>query len=365
MDENNSLTAIFWDYENVGFSGENLSLFLSGLEEIKQKIRYPCLLKPGLGHIFFKEFDCKMLEIQDYDELKKNYLRLTDHFSSDKYKVMISEIIPGHDHENMLQYSSYLSRSGKILAAITCKKIRQDPPNYGQSRVAISIQDKHVEEQSTNLLKILGYSGFSEIEWKYDAEDQVFKLIEINTRFIFYTGLLTKCGINFPYLQYQEFVNNSLDDLLTKGAKLNNGVKPIAELRREETVDRLLIVTLAHVARETHGRLRHIARAGVGGHDQDDVAEVDRLAVVIGELPVVHDLKQNVEEIGMRFFHLVQQHDTVGLAPHGFGQHAAFAVADIAGGGPFQGTDGMRLLVFRHVDGDYVFFAPIQKLGKH
>ncbi len=182
---------------------------LQELEEIKQKIRYPCLLKPGLGHIFFKEFDCKMLEIQDYDELKNNYLRLTDHFSSDRYKMMISEIIPGHDHENMLQYSSYLSRSGNVLAAVTCKKIRQDPPNYGQSRVAVTLRNNELENQSINLLKKLGYSGFSEIEWKYDAENQAFKLIEINTRFIFYTGLLTKCGINFPYLQFQEFVNKT------------------------------------------------------------------------------------------------------------------------------------------------------------
>ena len=45
MDENNLLTAIFWDYENVGFSGENLSLFLSGLEEIKQKIEGDFVLK--------------------------------------------------------------------------------------------------------------------------------------------------------------------------------------------------------------------------------------------------------------------------------------------------------------------------------
>jgi len=45
MVENNSLTAIFWDYENVGFSGENLSLFLSGLEEIKQKIEGDFVLK--------------------------------------------------------------------------------------------------------------------------------------------------------------------------------------------------------------------------------------------------------------------------------------------------------------------------------
>lgn len=45
MSENISMTAIFWDYENVGFGEENLGLFLSGLEEIKQKIKGNFVLK--------------------------------------------------------------------------------------------------------------------------------------------------------------------------------------------------------------------------------------------------------------------------------------------------------------------------------
>ena len=53
--------------------------------------------------------------------------------------------------------------------------------------------------------------------------------------------------------------------------------------------------------------LAMLGGAGIGGHDQDDVAEIDDLAVVVGELPVIHHLQQDVEEIGMRLLDLVEQ----------------------------------------------------------
>src|SRR3546814_7541650 len=58
---------------------------------------------------------------------------------------------------------------------------------------------------------------------------------------------------------------------------------------------------------ETDALARHVARAGIGRHDQDDVAEVDGLAVMIGQAAMVHDLQQYVEQVGMRLFDLVEQ----------------------------------------------------------
>ena len=50
-----------------------------------------------------------------------------------------------------------------------------------------------------------------------------------------------------------------------------------------------------------------IGRAGIRRHDQDHVAEVDLLAVVVGQLAVIHDLQQDVVEIRMRLLDFVQQ----------------------------------------------------------
>jgi predicted ATP-grasp superfamily ATP-dependent carboligase len=122
--------------------------------------------------------------------------------------MMICDIIPGPDSAQMVQYVSYIDQSGELLASMTSRKMRQDPPRYGQGRIAKSEKVAGVDEQSRKLLNGFGYRGFSEIEWKYDPRDGIYKLIDINPRFIFYIGLCVACGINFPYIQYSDLVLN-------------------------------------------------------------------------------------------------------------------------------------------------------------
>ncbi len=176
------------------------------LNHIKADLRFPCLIKPGLGHLFYRKHDIKMIEVDTFEELVDEYKCLTSDFTKDEYELSISEIIPGPDSEQMIQYASYIDRSGELLASMTSRKIRQDPPKYGYGRVVKSEKSKCLDEMSYALLKNLGYHGFSEIEWKYDPREDKYKLIEINMRFIFYIGLCVACGINFPYIQYLDLV---------------------------------------------------------------------------------------------------------------------------------------------------------------
>ena len=78
--------------------------------------------------------------------------------------------------------------------------------------------------------------------------------------------------------------------------------------------------------------------------------------------PLVEHLEKNFMHVGVGFFNLIQQHDAVGLAAHGFGQDTAFAIADIPWRRALQGGDGVRLLELAHVDGDEILFAAIQRL---
>lgn len=178
------------------------------LDAIRHQITFPCLLKPGLGHLFFRKFDIKMLEISNYDDLLTHYKNFTNNFKNDEFELMICEIISGLDSKNMIQHVSYLDQSGELLASMTSMKLRQDPPIYGQGRVIKAEKTDEVHDQSLKLLRELRYYGFSEIEWKLDPKDGLFKLIEINPRYIFYIGLCIRCGINFPYIQYLDLVHH-------------------------------------------------------------------------------------------------------------------------------------------------------------
>ena len=53
--------------------------------------------------------------------------------------------------------------------------------------------------------------------------------------------------------------------------------------------------------------------------------------LAVGEAAVVQHLEQHIEDVGVGLFHLVEEHDLVGPAADGFGERAAFVVADVAG----------------------------------
>ena len=76
---------------------------------------------------------------------------------------------------------------------------------------------------------------------------------------------------------------------------------------------------------------------------QDDVAEVDRAALPVGEPAVVEHLQQDVEGLGVGLLDLVEQHHRVGPTPHRLGELAALLVADVAGRRPDQPRDRVPL----------------------
>ena len=86
-----------------------------------------------------------------------------------------------------------------------------------------------------------------------------------------------------------------------------------------------------------------LACAGIRGHDDDRIAEVDKAAVAIGEATFVHYLQEQVEHIAVGFLNLVEQHDGVGLTAHALSKLASLLIAYIARRGTNQTADIERL----------------------
>ena len=97
-------------------------------------------------------------------------------------------------------------------------------------------------------------------------------------------------------------------------------------------------------------RLVDVLAADVRGHDDDRVLEVDRAPLPVGQPPVVEDLQQHVEDVGVRLLDLVEEEHAVGPAPHRLGELAALLVADVARRRANEPGDGVLLHVLGHVD---------------
>ena len=104
--------------------------------------------------------------------------------------------------------------------------------------------------------------------------------------------------------------------------------------------------------------------ARVRGQQDQRVAKVDGAAFAVLHPALVEDLEEEFVHVGVRLLDFIEQHDAMRAAAHGFGQHAAFAEADIAGRRALQQRDRVRFLILAHVDGDQVLLAAVQHLGQ-
>ena len=76
---------------------------------------------------------------------------------------------------------------------------------------------------------------------------------------------------------------------------------------------------------------KQILAAEVGGHDDNGVLEIDRASLRIGDAAVIENLQQDVENIRVRLFDLIKQHDGIRFSAHSLGKLTALVVADVSG----------------------------------
>src|SRR5690606_13271690 len=102
----------------------------------------------------------------------------------------------------------------------------------------------------------------------------------------------------------------------------------------------------------------------IGSQQDDAVAKIDFAPFTIFHDALVKHLEEQLKYIRMSLLDLIQQYYAVGFAPDSLGQHTAFAVTDITGRRALERGNGMRFLVFGHVDGDQITFTTVQSIGQ-
>ncbi len=152
----------------------------------------------------------------------------------------------------------------------------------------------------------------------------------------------------------QEFVDHAQDDGFVQRLEADGRVEPVAELGGEQALDVGHLVALLALIGETDDGFLHGFRAGIRGHDENDVAEVSLAPVVVGEGTVVHDLQQHVEHIRVGFLDFVEQQHGVRLLGDGLGKQATLVEAHIAGRRADEARDGVALHVFGHVEANEI-----------
>jgi len=174
------------------------------LKECAEAIGYPCLVKPTSSYAHFKTFGRKMTKVHGTTELVAVWRECAEA----SVDVVLQEFIPGPDTGGV-NYNAYF-RNEDPIAECTARKIRLNPPALGFPTAVISQHNPVVIDLGRRVLRSFEFSGFSCIEFKFDDRDGQYKLMEINARPNMSGALSVACGVDFPYVTYEDVSRNTV-----------------------------------------------------------------------------------------------------------------------------------------------------------
>jgi D-aspartate ligase len=228
--------------------------------EPTDELGFPVLVKPFQPGAFRRAFGTKAFRCETRAELDTAWEQALP------YEPLVWEFVPGGD-EQLYTFGSYLTADGEALGLFSGRKLLQDPPVVGSARVAETIWVEEVVEQGLALLRGLGFHGVSQVEFKRDPRDGVYKLIEVNPRLWQWHALAAACGVNLAHIAYRDLIGQRPAPTRMPAMRrrwaitLKAGRRPV--LGRPPYVDPLLArddprVALAHLAFVLRAGLRRL-----------------------------------------------------------------------------------------------------------
>lgn len=119
------------------------------------------------------------------------------------FPVLIQEFIPG-EGTTLYTLTSYSGKDGELVAGSIGHKLRQFPAEAGRITAGILHHDDRIFRLGHKFLKRVGYHGLANTEFKYDARDDQFKLMEINTRLGAWNYSSLYAGMNLLRIAVEE-----------------------------------------------------------------------------------------------------------------------------------------------------------------
>jgi D-aspartate ligase len=214
----------FPDYWNINS--------LDDIEEIADQVNYPAIIKPIHSHLFVKIFDKKLFQVNNADELREK-AALVD---SNGLEFMVSELIPGPD-TLLSSYYTHIDDDGHSLFKFTKQIIRRMPINFGSGCCHVTKWHPETAERGEHFFRSIGFTGMANIEFKKDLRDGELKIIECNTRYTAAQELVTRSGIDMPYLIYCFLIKQkAAKDGSDKATAANTAVKQTTVTRFTENL---------------------------------------------------------------------------------------------------------------------------------
>jgi D-aspartate ligase len=166
-----------------------------------RELGFPVLVKPSDPVEFKRRYRRQAFRCETASEVANAYAK------AETFGPMVQELVPGRD-DTLYTVGSYLAPDGRALGVFCGRKLRQTPPVVGTCRVGEAVWVEEVVDAALRLLGAFGFHGLSQVEFKRDARDGRYKLMEINPRLWQWHGLASACGVDLPMIAYADLVGD-------------------------------------------------------------------------------------------------------------------------------------------------------------
>jgi predicted ATP-grasp superfamily ATP-dependent carboligase len=169
----------------------------SDAEAAALAVQYPVVLKPAMRTERNAFTQAKAWRADDRDQLLARY-RAAAALVGDE-NVVVQEMIPGGG-ETQFSYAG-VWREGKPVADLTARRTRQYPIDFSYTSTFVEIvANEDVRAAATTLLGAIDFEGLVEVEFKFDARDRSYKVLDVNTRAWSWLALCEASGANFGHV---------------------------------------------------------------------------------------------------------------------------------------------------------------------
>jgi len=162
--------------------------------------RFPVILKPRV-HLGRNPFSAaKAWRVDDRSALLARYDEAAALVGSDG--IAIQELIPGGGGVQF-SYAAVWS-DGVSVASLVARRARQYPVEFGFTSTFVeTVEQAAVEQAANRFLASMRFSGLVELEFKFDARDGRYKLLDVNPRPWTWIALGGAAGLDFPWMQWR------------------------------------------------------------------------------------------------------------------------------------------------------------------
>ena len=187
------------------------------LNDIKDELTYPVVIKPRINVGFRNKFGMKIIKLWSFRQLTDTHELVSKYFP----RPLIQEYIPGGT-ENLYSLGTVFDGRHRPLGIFLERKLHELID--GVTSCGQFTENSEITRSSLRMLKAIKWVGPAEVEFKMDPRDNEFKLMEINPRPFMWVNLPIESGLDIPYLWYRIAMGEKYNEIspIRKGFKFIN-----------------------------------------------------------------------------------------------------------------------------------------------